>query len=62
MNLILKNYEKQDATNTARTEKQGERSNKDNVTISPKAGKRFFRDIMENSLQKGLNEVVIDEN
>jgi hypothetical protein len=34
----------------------------DSVTISQRASKRLFRDIMESSLQKGLNEVLIDEN
>jgi hypothetical protein len=62
MNLILKNYEKQDASNAARTEKTSGDSNKDTVTISPRASKRLFRDIMENSLKKGLNEGLPDEN
>ncbi|MCK7471762.1 MAG: hypothetical protein MZU95_14035, partial [Desulfomicrobium escambiense] len=34
----------------------------DSVTISERAGKRLFRDVMENSLQKGLREVIVDEN
>jgi hypothetical protein len=63
MNLILKTYEKQDASsNAARTEKTNSDRNKDTVTISPRAGKRLFRDIMENSLKKGLNEGLTDEN
>lgn len=63
MNLILKTYEKQDAANASRQERVSAGDlNKDTVTISPKAGKRLFRDIMENSLKKGLDEGLKNEN
>lgn len=62
MNLIQKTYEKQDAMNQARAGKNSNEVVTDNVTISHKASSRLFQDIMEHSLQKGLNEVQIDEN
>jgi len=61
MNLILKTYEKQDAANAARQDRVSDR-NRDTVTISPRAGKRLFRDIMENSLKKSLDEGLKNEN
>lgn len=65
MNLIMRTYERQHAMNagTVRNEadKTGGEHGSDTVTISERAGKRLFRDIMESSLQKGLSEVVIDE-
>jgi hypothetical protein len=60
MNLIMRTYEKQNVGITAKND--AERPGKDTVTISKRAGSRLFRDIMENSLQKGLNEVITDEN
>lgn len=60
MNLIMRTYEKQHAMNSAKAEKTG--SENDNVTISSRANKRLFQDVMENSLEKGLSEVLIDEN
>lgn len=66
MNLIMRTYEKQHAMNAGtvrnETDKTGGEHGADTVTISERASKRLFRDIMENSLQKGLSEVVIDEN
>lgn len=66
MNLIMRTYEKQHAMNAGtvrnEAEKAGGENSADTVMISERASKRLFRDIMENSLQKGLNEVVIDEN
>jgi hypothetical protein len=62
MNLIMRTYEKQNAMNVAKADKTSNESNADSVTISPKASKRLFRDIMEHTLQKGLSEVLIDEN
>lgn len=66
MNLIMKTYEKQHAMNAGNLKSEvvkspGDRT-ADTVTISEGASKRLFRDIMDNSLQKGLSEVVIDEN
>jgi hypothetical protein len=62
MNLIMRTYEKQNAMNAAKADKTSSERNADSVTISPKASKRLFRDIMEHTLQKGLSEVLIDEN
>lgn len=66
MNLIMRTYEKQHAmiagTVRSEAEKSGGEHVADTVTISERANKRLFRDIMENSLQKGLNEVALDEN
>ncbi len=62
MNLIMKTYEKQNAMNPMKADKTNSERNADSVTISPKASKRLFRDIMEHTLQKGLSEVLIDEN
>jgi len=64
MNLIMRTYEKQNAGSTVKHDLDmaiGEES-ADSVSISQQAGKRLFRDIMESSLKKGLNEVPIDEN
>jgi hypothetical protein len=62
MNLIMKTYEKQNAMNMMKADNTSSERNADSVTISPKASKRLFRDIMEHTLQKGLSEVLIDEN
>jgi len=62
MNLILKTYEKQDAANASRQDRVINERNRDTVTISPRAGKRLFRDIMENSLKKSLDEGLKNEN
>ncbi len=64
MNLIMRTYEKKNALSPGKhdMEKQGVEHGADTVTISQRSSKRLFRDIMENSLQKGLNEVLIDEN
>ncbi len=62
MNLILKTYEKQDAASVARQDRVGNDRNRDTVTISPRTGKRLFRDIMENSLKKSLDEGLKNEN
>jgi hypothetical protein len=64
MNLIMRTYEKQNAISTSKNEveKAGSEHTADTVTISQRASKRLFRDIMESSLQKGLNEVLTDEN
>jgi hypothetical protein len=62
MNLIMRTYEKQNAMNATKADKTSSERNADSVTISPKASKRLFRDIMEHTLQKGLSEVLIDEN
>ncbi|HVN71003.1 MAG TPA: hypothetical protein VMU10_03175 [Desulfomonilia bacterium] len=64
MNLIMRTYEKQNAGSTVKhdLEKAIGEQDADSVTISQQAGKRLFRDIMESSLKKGLNEVPIDEN
>jgi len=64
MNLIMRTYEKQNAVSNAKhdVERPGGEHGTDTVTISQRASKRLFRDVMENSLQKGLNEVLIDEN
>jgi hypothetical protein len=64
MNLIMRTYEKQNASSSQKhdVEKSGSVLGADSVTISQRASKRIFRDIMESSLQKGLNEVLIDEN
>jgi hypothetical protein len=62
MNLIMRTYEKQNAMNATKADKTSSEHNADSVTISPKASKRLFRDIMEHTLQKGLSEVLIDEN
>jgi hypothetical protein len=64
MNLIMRTYEKQNASSAMKhdMEKSGSELGSDSVKISQRASKRLFRDIMENSLQKGLNEVLIDEN
>jgi len=62
MNLIMRTYEKQNAMNTTKADKTSSERNADSVTISQKASKRLFRDIMEHTLQKGLSEVLIDEN
>jgi len=62
MNLIMRTYEKQNAMNTTKADKASSERNADSVTISQKASKRLFRDIMEHTLQKGLSEVLIDEN
>ncbi len=64
MNLIMRTYEKQNASSGMKLdmEKSGSELGADSVTISQRASKRLFRDIMESSLQKGLNEVLIDEN
>jgi len=62
MNLIMRTYEKQNVMNATKADKTSSERNADSVTISPKASKRLFRDIMEHTLQKGLSEVLIDEN
>ncbi|HON94392.1 MAG TPA: hypothetical protein PL013_01215 [Deltaproteobacteria bacterium] len=66
VNLIMRTYEKQHAMNAeavrSEAEKNGGGHVADSAAISEGASKRLFRDIMENSLQKGLSEVVIDEN
>jgi hypothetical protein len=64
MNLIMRTYEKQNASSSMKhdVEKSESELGADSVTISQRASKRLFRDIMESSLQKGLNEVLIDEN
>jgi len=64
MNLIMRTYEKQNVSSSMRhdVEKPDIELGRDSVTISQRSSKRLFRDIMESSLQKGLNEVVIDEN
>jgi hypothetical protein len=64
MNLIMRTYEKHNAVSTSKNEveKAGSEQTADTVTISQRASKRLFRDIMESSLQKGLSEVPIDEN
>ncbi len=66
MNLIMRAYEKQHAMNAGTVRSEAEKTdrehNADMVTISERSSMRLFRDIMENSLQKGLSEVVIDEN
>jgi hypothetical protein len=64
MNLIMRTYEKQNASLSMRhdVEKSDSELGTDSITISQRASKRLFRDIMESSLQKGLNEVLIDEN
>jgi len=66
MNLIMRTYEKQHVKNAgtvrSEVERTGGERGADTITISERANKRLFRDIMENSLQKGLSEVVIDEN
>jgi hypothetical protein len=65
MNLIMRTYEKQHAMNAGIVRNDAGRSSgdhgEDTVTISEGASKRLFRDIMESSLQKGLNEVVVNE-
>ena len=64
MNLIMRTYEKQNSSSSVRhdAEKPGNELGTDTVKISQRASKRLFRDIMESSLQKGLNEVLPDEN
>lgn len=64
MNLIMRTYEKHNANSPARydVEKTLGDQSADTVSISQRASKRLFRDIMESSLQKGLSEVPIDEN
>jgi hypothetical protein len=64
MNLIMRTYEKHNASSGMRhdVEKSDSELGTDSITISQRASKRLFRDIMESSLQKGLNEVLIDEN
>ena len=63
MNLIMRTYEKQNAVSTSKHDVDSAGENTaDTVTISQRATKRLFRDIMESSLQKGLSEVPIDEN
>ncbi len=64
MNLIMRTYEKQNAISTSKhdVDKTSGEHTADTVTISQRASKRLFRDIMESSLQKGLSEVLIDEN
>ena len=62
MNLIMRTYEKQNVMNATKADKTSSERNADSVTISQKASKRLFRDIMEHTLQKGLSEVLIDEN
>ena len=64
MNLIMRTYEKQNVILTSKNEieKTSSEHEADTVTISQSASKRLFRDIMESSLQKGLNEVLTDEN
>ncbi|HWR67695.1 MAG TPA: hypothetical protein VN416_01610 [Desulfomonilia bacterium] len=66
MNLIMRTYEKQHAMNAGTVRGEADKyegdHTADTVTISERAGKRLFRDVMENSLQKGLREVIVDEN
>ncbi|HOJ14121.1 MAG TPA: hypothetical protein PLS81_07505 [Deltaproteobacteria bacterium] len=66
MNLIMRTYERQHASNAnclcGGEVKNGAANPEDAITISETATRRFFRDIMENSLQKGLNEVMTNEN
>lgn len=64
MNLIMRTYEKQNAISPSKNDadKTDGGHAADTVTISQRASKRLFRDIMESSLQKGLSEVPIDEN
>jgi hypothetical protein len=60
----MRTYEKQNASSGMKhdVEKSGSELGVDSVTISQRASKMLFRDVMESSLQKGLNEVLIDEN
>jgi hypothetical protein len=64
MNLIMRTYEKQNSSSGMRhdVDRPGSELGTDTVKISQRASKRLFRDIMESSLQKGLNEVLPDEN
>jgi hypothetical protein len=64
MNLIMRTYEKQNASSSMKhdVEKSGSELGTDSITISQRASKRLFKDIMESSIHKGLNEVQIDEN
>ncbi|HPW67984.1 MAG: hypothetical protein WDA72_11500 [Desulfomonilia bacterium] len=64
VNLIMKSYEKQDASKGK--DSQQEVSEKepahDVVKISPQASRRLFGELMEYSLKKGLSGVCADEN
>lgn len=63
--LIMKTYEREHLRESGVHGMDGEKKDvqpiSDAVSISEGASMRFFRDIMENSLQKGLNGVVINE-
>lgn len=64
VNLIMKTYEKQGSMKASQinSEKINNEMISDTVSISPKSSKRLFSDLMEHSLQKGLSEVLPDEN
>jgi len=64
VNLIMRTYEKQGVPMAMHMhhEKTGNDMKSDDVSISPLASKRLFGDLMEQSLQKGLSEVLPDEN
>ncbi|HHO75151.1 MAG TPA: hypothetical protein ENN05_01835 [Deltaproteobacteria bacterium] len=64
VNLIMKTYERQGPHHASQmhTEKTGNVIISDNVSISQNSSKRLFEDLMEHSLQKGLCEVIPDEN
>ncbi|HPC47776.1 MAG TPA: hypothetical protein PLW83_07005 [Deltaproteobacteria bacterium] len=63
--LMMRSYERHDEQNThpaaGGSRKEAQQSS-DTITISETAGRRFFREVVENSLQKGLSEVSINEN
>lgn len=64
VNHIMRTYEKQGAIKASQmqNEKTDNDMRSDNVSISQQASKRLFGDLMEQSLQKGLSEVLPDEN
>jgi hypothetical protein len=61
-NLIMRTYERQRSPEAQQPlgefDRQASKDVQDVIAISETAGRRLFRDIMENSLQKGLSEDV----
>ena len=64
VNLIMKNYEKRGASESAPAHADSAEKDpaRDKVSISPQANKRLFGELMEHSLKKGLSGVISDEN
>lgn len=64
VNLIMKNYEKHGSEKSTYSYRDAveKEPGPDTISISPRASKRLFGELMEHSLKKGLSGVRTDEN